>query len=449
MTPGSFLSIHIDADGCNEADINRAGRFLAATGAAYYNLTTAARYNEAEKLIRILKAQAPKARALWRGWPNVALEDGGIWQRTMPQEWVNYRIAPNAKWLNELDVLVVTCNEVGVIGEDAKHFAQWEADSARLSFLQYAVSLAMLRYSTGTPRETEHDNYNAALQAASEFDGVLTPNEYTSTNAQITTNWHVGRYRWMWQQQDKLVVKRSPVVIGEYGIAHVNADKSLDPHKGYDGEGVNIDQHLAVIKRDGQIYQADEVTVCWFSFGHWQEGKGTFDLQSNEPLLAAVETEAKAGTLNTSKRITQALNPVVVVTPAVYGNRYTLTLPGALISGYADTSISSGSMGTVPNNAVVLFVDESVVGTVTWRKVKYAALTTWIDMTNVKMDAYIPPPVPAQPAPIPAPLLRSISISVVQEQMFRDMINELRADASAKLARAQMIEDCLGLPSGA
>src|SRR4051812_14562165 len=110
--PNSYLTLHILADGCNEADLNRAGRFLAACGSAYYNLTTAARYNEAEKIIRLLHYQAPNARPIWRGWPSQGLEDGGIWQRVKPQEWVNFKIAPNARWLKELNVLVLPCNEV-------------------------------------------------------------------------------------------------------------------------------------------------------------------------------------------------------------------------------------------------------------------------------------------------------------------------------------------------
>lgn len=452
MTPNSFYTLHIYADGCTEPDINRAGRFLAATGAGFYNLTTAARYNEAEKLIRILKAQASNARPIWRGWPGAAFEDGGIWQRMMPQEWVNYRIAPNARWLQELNVLVLPCNEVGALGADARHYSQWEADATRLSFVQHAIHLAVLRLSTGNPLETEHENYDAVLQAASEYDAVLTPNEYTSTRPEITTHWHVGRYRWMWQRQDELKIKRSPVVIGEYGIAHVNPDKSLDPNRGYVAEDVNTDQHIAIIKRDGEIYQADGSTVCGFSFGKWLQGGGSFDLQNNESLSSAIETEAKNGTLNTSIRITQVLNPVVNLPPAVYGSRYGLSLPGDIINAYLDSSISSGSMGTIPNNAVVLFINEQVVDGTTWRRVKYLMMTGWIDMTGVGMALYVPPPdpVPAPaPAPTPVPVVRSITLTATQEQMFRTMIADLRADAAAKLSRAQMIEDALGLPRGA
>lgn len=294
----SFLTLHVLADGCNEQDINRAGRFLAACNNKYYNLTAAARYNESEKLIRLLHAQAPNARPIWRGWPGPAFEDGGIWQRMRPQEWVNYRIAPNDKWLRELNVLVLPCNEVGTLGADARTYAQWEADAIKFSFMQFGVHLAVLRLSTGNPLETEHENYNAVLQAASEYDAILSPNEYTSTRSEITTNWHVGRFHWMWNQQDKLGVKRSPVVIGEYAIARINADKSPDPFHGYVSDGVNIEQHLSVIKRDGLIYQLDGVSVCWYVDGHWQEGGGSFDLQNNEALLTAVETTAKSGTLN-------------------------------------------------------------------------------------------------------------------------------------------------------
>jgi len=310
----SFYSLHILADGCDENDINRAGRFLAACECDYYHLTAAARYNESEKIIRLLRYQAPKARPIWRGWPGAAFEDGGIWKRMRPQEWVNYRVALNWKWLQELGVLVLPCNEVGTLGSDTRLYSNWEADAIRLAYIQFDVNLAVLRLSTGNPLETEHDNYNSLLQAASEYDAVLSFNEYTSTRMEITNKWHVGRYKWAWAQQDKLGVKRSPIVIGEYGVCRVNPDNSLDPNRGYVDQNVNVNDHVSIIKRDGLTYQPDGVTVCGFTFGKWQQGGGTFDIQHNEPLLSAVEIEAKAGHLATIK---QQANVVTKPLPAL------------------------------------------------------------------------------------------------------------------------------------
>lgn len=386
-----FLSLHVLADGCNESDINRAGRFLAACECEYYNLTTAARYNEAEKLIGIFKTLAPKARPIWRGWPTDALEDGGIWQRVKPQEWVNYRIVPNSRWLQAFNVVVLPCNEVGVTGAEAIRYAQWEADVIRLTHIQFGVQLAALRLSTGNPLETEHANYNAVLQAASEYNAILSPNEYTSTRMEITNRWHVGRYRWMWEQQDRLKLKRSPIVIGEYGIARVTGNNTLDPYNGYAADGVPTEQHVSVIKRDGLVYQPDGITACWFVFGRWPQGKGSFDVHTNEPLLSSIETESKAGNLTTKKRITQTLNPVIAVPPVVIGTRYTVTTPGAMVNMYADSSLSSGSMGTVPNQAVVMVVDDATVNGQVWRKIKYLAVSGWVLMdTGVSMSEYIP-----------------------------------------------------------
>jgi len=169
--PSSFASLHILADGCNDADIRRAGAFLQRSGCRHYNLTAAARYNESEKIIRELRRMAPNAQPLWRGWDKDVLDDGTIWERTQPVEWINYRIVPNLHWLKELDVIVVTTNEVGVHGERARQFAVWEADCVKLAAKNHGVRLAVLRLSTGNPLETERQNYDVLLKAAERTDG--------------------------------------------------------------------------------------------------------------------------------------------------------------------------------------------------------------------------------------------------------------------------------------
>jgi hypothetical protein len=398
----SFLSLHILADGCNQTDIIRAGHFLAACDCEYYNITTASRYDEAEKLIRLLRYQAPKARPIWRGWDKDILNDGSIWQRTRPQEWVNYRITPNAKWLKELDVIVLPCNEVGVLGAEARVWSEWEADCARLSHIQFEISLALLRLSTGNPLETEHDNYNAQLQAAAEFDGILTPNEYTSTRMEITNKWHVGRYRWMWEQQDKLKIKRSPIVIGEYGIAQVNPDNSLDPYHGYGDLGVNTNEHLSIIKRDGLTYQPDGVTVCWFVHGHWQNAKGSFDVQNNESLLTAVELEAKAGTLNL-----QPTPPTLPVSKRdiIFGEKYRVRKSGDVIRAYLLPHIDAAlNYQSIPDNAIVTVLGKETTNGETWLKITYTNITgvryIQSDLIDIRQTTTMPVVV-APPEPLP------------------------------------------------
>ena len=384
----SFLTLNINADGCTEPDINRAGRFLAACGCNFYNITTAARYNEAEKLIRTLHYQAPLARAIWRGWPSDDLEDGGIWKRTTPQEWVNYRIKPNRRWLNEFDVLVLPCNEVGTLGADTRTYAEWEADVIRLSDIQFEVSLAVLRLSTGNPLETEHDNYNAVLQAASEYGAVLSPNEYTSTRTEVTTNWHVGRYRWMWKQQDKLGVMRSPVVVGEWGIARVNYSDpihpSLDPYKGYADVGVNTDDHIAIVKRDGTVYQADNTPVCWFTLGKWLQGNGTFSIQNDESLLSAVEAEAKLGRLN------------MISNTIKNGRLYTIVMTQENIPVYLTPAVDATRViGKLPNNASVTAGNAVRIGGDTFIQIKHSSFKGpgWILKGNSKLTETVEVPI--------------------------------------------------------
>lgn len=386
----SFLSLHILADGCNDSDINRAGEFLATCGCDYYNITTAARFNEAEKLIRQIKRIAPNAKPLWRGWPSQALEDGGIWQRTRPQEWVNYRILPNAAWLKELGVYVVTCNEVGALGIDARAWSIWEAESIRLTWEQFQVRLAVMRFSTGNPLETEHENYNDVLRAASKYRAILTPNEYTALDGNLSTNWHVNRHKWMGLQQDKLGVERSKVVIGEYALCRFDGNNKPDPNHGYDDMNVNIDQHITILKRDGVIYQANGDTACWFVAGHWQEGGGSFDVHHNEPLLLAVEAEAKAGNLDMGLVTTP-----IKVKDLEYGKMYRLNMPGKIVYAYPEKSVTYKPLGSIPDQAVVEVGTQAMVDHESWLQIRYAvAFAGWgwirIDLIDVRETTTTP-----------------------------------------------------------
>lgn len=306
--PSSFASLHILADGCNDADIRRAGAFLQRSGCRHYNLTAAARYNESEKIIRELRRMAPNAQPLWRGWDKDVLADGTIWERTQPVEWINYRIVPNLHWLKELDVIVVTTNEVGVHGERARQFATWEADCVKLAAKNHGVRLAVLRLSTGNPLETEQANYDVLLKAAGLHNAILSPNEYSSSRGEVVTPWHVGRAGWMHERQDALGVPRSLMVVGEWGIAHVNPDYSLDPYKGYAWVGTDVGEHVRVLKRDGEIYRQRRVTVCWFVFGGWQNN--SFSVHKDEALLTAVEAAAMRGELDLMAKVIREILPV-------------------------------------------------------------------------------------------------------------------------------------------
>lgn len=391
----SFLSLHILADGCNEADITRAGQFLATCGCDYYNITTAARYNEAEKLIQRLHDLAPSAKPLWRGWHSDLLKDGDIWRKTTPQEWINYRIAPNAVWLKELGVYVVTCNEVGVLGADARIWSAWEAKCIQLAWEQYGVRLAVLRFSTGNPMDTEHENYNAVLSAAGQYRAIISPNQYTALNGELSTDHHVGRHRWMWQQQDQLGVKRSPIVIGEYALCRFNADNKPDPNHGFGDMNVNIEQHLTVLRRDGVLYQAGGVTVCWYVMGHWQEGGGSFDLHQNEPLLKAVESTAKQGLFDFKAQPTNTTTVPVVSKDLEYGKAYRLSMPGKIVYAYPEKSVTYKPLGSIPDNAVVEVGTQAMVDHESWLQVRYpVAFAGWgwirIDLIDVRETTTTP-----------------------------------------------------------
>ena len=418
MTPNSYLTLHILADGCVDSDITRAGRFLARCGCKYYNLTTASRYGEAEKIIRLIHEQSPNARCIWRGWPSDALNDGEIWRRVTPQEWVNFRIVPNIRWIKEFGVIPLTCNEVGVTGAEARQWAQWEADCIKLAYEQFQTRIAVMRFSTGNPLESEHDNYNSVLTAAGTYNAIVSPNEYTSVSPNITDRWHVGRYRWIGAQQDKLGVKCSEIVIGEYGIAKVNADFSLDPYNGYGAIGVNTPQHIQIIKHDGITYQEDDVSACWFVFGKWPQGKGSFGVENNEDLLAKVEQAAQAGELN--KVIAQAAKPTVVP-PANkgVGTPYTIDTLYNLRATPASTALDVGDVRAL--ESITVYKDtKTVVGANTWHYIERA--TSPATESSSGWCAW-----PLPPEPLPETLPTEFVVSAAERAEMLDLSARLSA----------------------
>lgn len=415
--PSSFASLHILADGCNDADIRRAGEFLQRSGCRYYNLTAAARYNESEKIIRELRRMAPNAQPLWRGWDKDVLADGTIWERTQPVEWINYRIVPNLHWLKELDVIVVTTNEVGVHGERARQFATWEADCVKLAAKNHGVRLAVLRLSTGNPLETEHANYDVLLKAAGLHKAILSPNEYSSSRGEVVTPWHVGRAGWMHERQDALGVPRSQMVVGEWGIAHVNPDYSLDPYKGYAWVGTDVGEHVRVLKRDGEIYRQRGVSVCVFVFGGWKNN--SFSIHKDEPLLQAVEMAAQRGELDLME------NDVVtapVIMPPPFGHAVldivkVESIPGGIRNLRKESRYNTTDMGDVRVGDILRRYDVRVNGAVkagvfgVWQFVEKLDATDtvieagwmWVDDVDVEVveDLEQPEDPPAEPNPVP------------------------------------------------
>lgn len=190
---------------------------------------------------------------------------------------------------------------------------------------------------------------------------------------------------------------------------------------------------------ENNIYAGTEVEgACIYNYGHIDPKWEPDDVEGRTEFLGYMESHA-----------------VVIQSPYIpdmftSGDDYRISTPGAFINVHPATDITSANIGKIPNDAIVTVLQEAKGQGDYFRYVKYGGTTGWIAMQNggVKFAPYIPPP--AVEIPIPAPVLpRSITVNAVQEQQIRDIIDDLRSDATAKLARAQFFEDLLGLPRGA
>jgi len=189
-----------------------------------------------------------------------------------------------------MDWIVQAGNEPG--GDQAL-LVTWTAALIRQAD-QIGRRLAVGNWSVGNPDDEALANggYDLILQAlAGGGKHLLGLHEYFH-DAPLVESYFVGRYRGFLRRADALGIRRPVVFIGEHG-------RDLGGgHDGWRAQGWSEADYARRLEEAQQIYRADGVCACVFSYGPGYDGRWqTYDVQNATSLLARMAAMNAAGNI--------------------------------------------------------------------------------------------------------------------------------------------------------
>lgn len=166
-------------------------------------------------------------------------------------------------------------------GGDQALLATWTAALIRQAD-QIGRKLAAGNWSVGNPDDEAVANgkYDLVLQALADSGRHLLGLHEYFYDAPLAEPYFVGRYRGFLRRADALGIKRPAVFIGEHG-------RDLGGgHDGWRSQGWTEAAYADRLEAAQQVYAADGICACVFSYGAGFEGRWrTYDIQGANTLL--------------------------------------------------------------------------------------------------------------------------------------------------------------------
>lgn len=264
-----MISLHLLADGADQARLDRAILYLKRVKARSVNIGGGSQIDRAMTLVERVRAEIPGIRVFWR-----QLEDTGIHAQMQPFEWYASRVSPRLEWLKKNQCIFVLDNESSGDNSQIQRYAAWEADVLKRL---HTVGLfgAACRFATGNIREDQYALLKPIFDVMLPGD-YISPNEYSNAPGK-SSGGHLERYMNIWRAAGRNL----PTTIGEAGIA---AD--YDPGKGY----------RAVPGLTGRVYAEQMISEeIWYGGGSIDRflycigGHGWENFQIGDDVLETLE----------------------------------------------------------------------------------------------------------------------------------------------------------------
>lgn len=163
---------------------------------------------------------------------------------------------------------------------DQRTLVQWTAELIALANTQNR-RLAVGNWSVGNPddRAVEFGEYDAIMRGLAGSQHILGVHEYFSDDP-LTEPFHIGRLRSFLRRADKLGIARPQIVVLEHG-----RDLGGGAGDGWRGQGWSEADYAARLEAAQDVYRADGITACVFSYGAGF-GWDSFNVEGATELLA-------------------------------------------------------------------------------------------------------------------------------------------------------------------
>lgn len=271
--------------------------------------------------------------------------------------------------------------------------------------------------------------------------------------ARILTKWHMGRFNFINDYCKAVGINPPRIVLTETGFDDVSDVKfwsnklpRTSPYtdiRGYKTLAAYWKQIAPEWSHDrayfeqlryaeNNIYAGSNVEGgLIYCYGHIDPRWSSFDLEGRTEFLQLLEADAVA---------TKPLNPNYTPDAVTIGSQYRVSTPGTFVNLRNAPMVTADKVGDVDNDAVVTVTDERVAGGEVWRLVTNVnKVSGWLSMQggNVKMKAYVIPPVIVDTPPVSVPVTPSVPYPEIRATYAKEMAKVYRSLADSYKAMSE------------
>ncbi len=270
----------------------------------FLNVFTAARFNEAPNVLRLVRDSLPMTRPVWRGYdgkdawgatpkPELPWDDSNYYVRLWNDSaksaamaagmWFNQRVKPYLNVIRETEAIIMLLNEATPVFN-----APFETEAIRL-LGEEGIRAAGFRWATGTPDWPDYQTTAImdAVSMAAKYNAVVGPHEYSGIKPE-EQNSLINRYTKLTDIFSNLKLKTPDVFIGEFGLAKatlINGRIMLNPSLGWREMNIFEQDYAEFIKGIAKTwYIPNKVSFSIYSWPDWGIN-GSFGVSKSQRLL--------------------------------------------------------------------------------------------------------------------------------------------------------------------
>lgn len=302
----------------------------------FINVFTAARFNDAPNILRLVRDSLPKTDIVWRGydgkdaWGNVPDEKHpwtdsnfylNLWnaQLMSPQMaagmWFARRVKPYLDGIRETDAIIHLLNEATPVFN-----APFETECIRL-LGEEGIRAGAFAWTAGTPDwpDYRHEAIEAEMVMAAKYDALVLTHEYAGIKPE-EQNSLINRNQELVTRFDNLKLPTPDVFLGEFALARaaINPDTGkveLDAHTGWRDIPVSEVQYMDFIKGTTKVwYLPNKVSFSVYSWPDWGNN-GSFGVGKSQGLLDSLITASEWMSFSVEGSETLPSKPIEIPPP--------------------------------------------------------------------------------------------------------------------------------------
>jgi len=298
----------------------------------FINVFTASTFNDAPKVLRLVRDSLPKTGIVWRGydgkdaWGNATSPEWtdadyyiNLWNRNATSAqmaagmWFARRVKPYLDVIRETGAIIHLLNEAQPVFN-----APFETECIRL-LGEEGIRAGAFAWTAGTPDwpDYRHEAIEAEMVMAAKYKALVLTHEYAGIKPE-EQNSLINRNQELVTRFEQLKLPTPDVFLGEFALAKaainpVTGKIELDAHSGWRDMDVNDVQYMDFIKSSAKVwYLPKRVSFSLYSWPDWGNN-GSFGVGNYQGLLDSLITASEWMSFGVEDTITPTPQPSPVV----------------------------------------------------------------------------------------------------------------------------------------